>query len=91
VWKRGNVGSCLRPWIAMVAAYALALQVLLTGVAAGHAMSAADASGNGLFVVCQVRRTIKAYRTRSRLFGRRAYSAPWQKRRVQSCRPTMGS
>jgi len=52
VWKRGNVGSRLRPWIAMVAAYALALQVLLTGVAAGHAMSAADASGNGLFVVC---------------------------------------
>jgi len=36
----------------MVAAYALALQLLLTGVAAGHAMNAGDASGSGLFVIC---------------------------------------
>src|SRR5919204_2812495 len=52
VWKRGNVGSRVRPWIAMVAAYALALQLLLIGVAAGHAMNAGDASGSGLFVIC---------------------------------------
>ena len=52
MWKRRNVGSRMRPWIATVAAYALALQVLLTGVAAGHAMAAGHASGSGLFVVC---------------------------------------
>ena len=42
----------MRPWIATVAAYALALQVLLTGVAAGHFMTAGDASASSLFVIC---------------------------------------
>jgi hypothetical protein len=43
----------MRPWIATVAAYALALQVLLTGVAAGHMMAAGDASSvSSLFVIC---------------------------------------
>ena len=42
----------MRPWIAVVAAYALALQVLLSGMAAGHFMAAADASANDLFVIC---------------------------------------
>jgi hypothetical protein len=42
----------LRPWVAVVAAYALALQVLLSGLAAGHVMAAADASAGELFVIC---------------------------------------
>jgi hypothetical protein len=42
----------MRPWIATVAAYALALQVLLAGVAAGHVMAAGDASASSLFVIC---------------------------------------
>jgi hypothetical protein len=42
----------MRPWIAAVAAYALALQVLLTGVTAGHFVAAGDASASSLFVIC---------------------------------------
>jgi hypothetical protein len=42
----------MRPWIATVAAYALALQVLLTGVAAGHLTAAGDASASSPFVIC---------------------------------------
>jgi hypothetical protein len=42
----------MRPWIAMVAAYALALQVLLTGIAAGHVMAVGDAPAGELFVIC---------------------------------------
>src|SRR6516164_3964396 len=42
----------MRTWIATVAAYALALQVLLTGVAAGHFMAASDASASSPFVIC---------------------------------------
>jgi hypothetical protein len=42
----------MRPWIAIVAAYALALQVLLTGIAAGHVMAVGDASTGDLFVIC---------------------------------------
>jgi hypothetical protein len=42
----------MRPWIATVAAYALALQVLLTGMAAGHFMAAGDASASSPFVIC---------------------------------------
>jgi hypothetical protein len=42
----------MRPWIATVAAYALAVQVLLTGVAAGHLITADDASASSLFVIC---------------------------------------
>ena len=43
--------SRMRPWIAMVAAYALALQVLLSGIAGAHAMSAGSLAGE-LFVIC---------------------------------------
>ena len=50
--KGRNAGSCMRPWIAAVAAYALALQVLLTGVTAGHFMAAGDAAASSLFVIC---------------------------------------
>jgi DUF2946 family protein len=42
----------MRPWIAMVAAYALALQLLLTGVAAAQAMAADDTSSGELFAIC---------------------------------------
>jgi hypothetical protein len=44
--------SRLRPWIAMVAAYALALQVLLSGIAGAHAMAAAGSGPDTLFVIC---------------------------------------
>ena len=50
--KRRNARNRMRPWIATVAACALALQVLLTGVAAGHFMAAGDASASSLFVIC---------------------------------------
>jgi hypothetical protein len=53
VLKRRNARNRMRPWIATVAAYALALQVLLTGVVAGHVMAAGDASTSTLFVICQ--------------------------------------
>src|SRR5215831_12507175 len=52
VWKRRKSATCMRPWIATVIAYALALQVLLTGVAAGHAMPGDNASGTSLSVIC---------------------------------------
>jgi hypothetical protein len=52
VSKWCNDRSRMRPWIATVAAYALALQVLLTGVAAGHVMAAGDASASSPFVIC---------------------------------------
>jgi hypothetical protein len=52
VWKRRKSASRTRPWIATVTAYALALHVILTGVAAGHAMPDGNASGTGLFVIC---------------------------------------
>ena len=50
--KRRNAGSRMRPWIATVAAYALALQVLLTGMAAGQFMAAGNESASSLFVIC---------------------------------------
>ena len=50
--KRRKARNRMRPWIATVVAYALALQVLLTGVAAGHVMAAGDASASTLFVIC---------------------------------------
>jgi hypothetical protein len=40
------------PWIATVAAYALALEILLAGVAAGHFMAAGDVSASSLFAIC---------------------------------------
>src|SRR4051795_6009939 len=44
--------SRMRPWIAMVAAYALALQVLLSGIAGAHAMAGAGSGADTLFVIC---------------------------------------
>ena len=41
----------MRPWIAMAAAYALALQVLLSGLAGAHAMAIGSVAGD-LFVIC---------------------------------------
>jgi Protein of unknown function (DUF2946) len=41
----------MRPWIAMAAAYALTLQVLLSGLAGAHAMAAVSVAGD-LFVIC---------------------------------------
>ena len=52
MWKRRKSATRMRPWIATVTAYALALQVLLTGVAAGHWMPGDNASGTSLFVIC---------------------------------------
>ena len=52
MWKRRKSATRMRPWIATVTAFALALQVLLTGVAAGHAMPGDNASETSLFVVC---------------------------------------
>jgi hypothetical protein len=52
VFKRRNTPSLMRPWVATVVAYALALQVLLSGVAVGHVMAAGDASASSLFVIC---------------------------------------
>jgi hypothetical protein len=52
VWKRRKSASRMRSWIATVTAYALALHVLLTGVAVGHAMPGGDAAGTNLFVIC---------------------------------------
>ena len=50
--KRRKAGSRMRPWIATVAAYALALQVLLTGAAVGHVMAAGNTSASSPFVIC---------------------------------------
>ena len=44
--------SRMRPWIAMVAAYALALQVLLSGIAGAHAMAGPASVSGDLFVIC---------------------------------------
>ena len=52
MWKWRESASRTRPWIATVTAYALALQLLLTGVAAAHAMPGGNASGTSLFVIC---------------------------------------
>jgi hypothetical protein len=52
VLKGRNTGRRMRPWIAVVAAYALGVQVLLTGLAAGHSIAAGNGYGSGLFVVC---------------------------------------
>ena len=49
---RRNARTRMRSWIAMVAGYALALQVLLTGLAIGHASALRNASDSGLFVIC---------------------------------------
>jgi hypothetical protein len=51
VLKLRKSRSSMRPWIAMVAAYALALQMLLSGLAGAHAMAAGSGAGE-LFVIC---------------------------------------
>jgi hypothetical protein len=48
----GRVRRRLRPWFAIVAAYALALQLLLTGIAAAHAVTTTDAPASDLFIIC---------------------------------------
>jgi hypothetical protein len=52
VWTRRKSAKRMRPWIATLAAYALALHVLLTGVAAGHAMPGGNEPATSLFVIC---------------------------------------
>jgi hypothetical protein len=52
VCKRRKSATRMRPWIATVTAFALALHVLLTGVAAGHAMPGGNETGTGQFVIC---------------------------------------
>jgi hypothetical protein len=42
----------VRSWIAIAAAYALALQVLLSGLAAGHFAAVGEAAASDLFVIC---------------------------------------
>ena len=63
----------------MVAVYALALQVLLSGLAAGHFMAVADASAGDLFAICHgagaASPTISSYPTTSRCRNRPACSA----------------
>jgi Protein of unknown function (DUF2946) len=51
VLKGRSAGNRMRPWIAAVAAYVLALHVLLTGFAIGHSIALGNASEN-LFVIC---------------------------------------
>jgi hypothetical protein len=52
VWKRRKSARRMRPWIAVVAAYALGLQLLLTGLAVGHSVAAGNGYDSRLFVVC---------------------------------------
>jgi hypothetical protein len=42
----------MRPWIAMVAAYALALQLLVTGIAAAQMMAAGEVPADSVFAIC---------------------------------------
>ena len=50
--KRRNARTRMRSWIAMVVGYALALQLLVTGVALGHSTALGNASDSGLLVIC---------------------------------------
>jgi hypothetical protein len=52
VLTRRNARTRMRPWIAVVAAYALALHVILTAVAVDQSMSAGNATASSLFVIC---------------------------------------
>jgi hypothetical protein len=75
----GKARKPVRPLIAIVAAYALALQVLLSGLAGAHAMAAGTASDD-LFVIChgsgggsaeiKIFRTSLPFRTRRASFVR---------------------
>ena len=51
MWQSFKIQSRLRPWISLVVAYALALQVLLSGLAGAHAMASGPFAGD-LFVIC---------------------------------------
>jgi len=42
----------MRPWIAMVAAHALALQLILTGMLAGRVIAADNISSDSQFAIC---------------------------------------
>src|SRR5882757_4232352 len=48
----GKARRRLRPWIAMMAAYALALQLLLTGIAAAHAVTTTESPASDLSIIC---------------------------------------
>ena len=50
--KRRHARTRMRSWIAMVAGYALVLQLLVTGLALGHSTALGSASDSGLFVIC---------------------------------------
>jgi hypothetical protein len=52
VLQLGKARQGMRPWIAVAAAYALALQLLLTGIAAAQAAAGPDAPAGGLFAIC---------------------------------------
>ncbi len=49
--RAGRTSAGVRPWVALVAAYALAFQVLLSGFAASR-VQAADGAAADLFVIC---------------------------------------
>jgi hypothetical protein len=52
VSKRRNARTRMWSWIAMVAGYALVLQLLVTGLAIGYSTALGSASDSGLFVIC---------------------------------------
>jgi hypothetical protein len=52
VLQLGKARQRMRPWIAMAAAYVLALQLLLTGIAAAQAAAGPDAPAGSLFAIC---------------------------------------
>src|SRR5947209_3976868 len=81
----------MRPWIATVTAYALALHVLLIGVAVGHAMPGGDASATSLFVICHGDGSSdpQDLPDNQPLVQSPCIFCKWQKRRVRSCRLAM--
>jgi hypothetical protein len=51
VQRLSRAQACVRPWVAMVAAYAVGLQLLFTGVVASHMVAGAPMSADP-FVTC---------------------------------------
>ena len=50
---RVHIGRArLRPWVALLAAYAVVLQMLFTGIAASHVTAAGAGSNGDPFVIC---------------------------------------
>jgi Protein of unknown function (DUF2946) len=52
VLRMRKADICLRPWIAVVSAYALALQLLLSGVLASQLVAADNVSPGTQFYIC---------------------------------------